>query len=246
MTGNGGQLSNEQARQLAESITHGDEYQLYLDPQRPHKPSEWENMLKEVAEQLQSWWDKFRELFHLKNKVEHHLTPSWTREAMTWGSRVLLVIVIMAVLYALIRWGIGAYKQYKAMLDAEKRHPTITLEERQLQKNEYLQLAESAYQAQQYREAIHYLFLAAVTQVISHEQFHASHALTNREILTHCDFACCSAPTSAAQHFTHLVHYDERNWFGFEPAQSTDYTAMLSEYQSFSSSLGTLSEVSHA
>lgn len=238
-------LSNEEARQLADSITHGAEYQIYLDPKRPHKPSDWERVLKQIGDQLQEWWDQFRELFHLKEHMQKKLSPPWTEEAMQWGLRALIVLLALVALYALVRWGLGVYKQYRLQRDAEKQHPVITLEARQQQKIEYLQLAEAAFNDQQYREAIHYLFLAAVTQVISHEQFHASKELTNREIITHCDFSQCVSPESAIRHFQHLVHHDERNWFGYEPVKAGDYKTMQAEYQSFTESLGVL-EVHHA
>lgn len=241
-------LNNDQLREMADTITQRDEYQLYLSHERPHKPSEWEQLIKQAMEQLQSLWDKFRELFHLKDKAQQNLTPPWTDEAIKWGLRALIVLVLLAALYAVIRWGISLYKGYRAQQALEKQHPVITMEERQLQQNEYLELADQAFLSQHYREAIHYLFLAAVTQVIAHDQFHASQELTNREILRHCDFSHCLSPDAATTHFDHLVHHDERNWFGLQPVQANDYATMQAEYRAFADSLGRLPmpEVLHA
>ncbi len=203
--------SNDEIRRQAREILQGEEFQQYI----PH----------EQQFNLMEWLMK-----HFKWKLPFEdQTSKWTWEIMAWGLKIVLVLLVVLILGLLIRY---LYRRLSAPDEAELTMGITEGERRQAQAS-YQQLASEALKAQDYRLAIHYLFLACVTQVIQDDAFHATDVMTNREIAAATDFSRFSQADRLKQLFHQMVFFDEPRWFGAMSAGESEYHSFETFYRDF-------------
>jgi hypothetical protein len=159
-----------------------------------------------------------------------------------WGIWPVVGYVFKGVLLLVALVGIG-YILYWIGLKIARRPVQeittygITSEQRQEAKDKFVKLASEALHQQDYRLAIHYLFLAAVSQVIKESSFHGTEFMTNREIAEASDFSDFGEPGQANRLFHQMVYFDEPRWFGQASVPEQDYRSFQQIYSQFSAYL---------
>lgn len=178
------------------------------------------------------FWKWLREFLNFKSPFELHGDPiPW--QLLGIGLKAILVLLVaFAALYT-IRWLIQKFAR------AEKRGTlhTVTQQQREAAQVMYTRQAQAALKAKDYRLAIHYLFLAAVSQVIEDARFHASEYMTNREIAGATDFSAFADAGQLSRLFQEMVFFDEPLWFGQGIVSEQDYQRFHQFYGQFAASL---------
>lgn len=205
-------LTNDQIRQEASQILMGEDFQRYSD-----KAAQWD------------FWRWLRE--HLNWQFPFESQSSLA----VWK---LLGVLLKFVLIALILWFVGylLYTLWKKLFSPSQeteQRLSVTSAERREARESYVRLAHEALSAQDYRLAIHYLFLATVSLVIRDTNFHQAEYMTNREIARLTDFSRFSRAGQLKAVFEMMVHFDEPRWFGTQPASQSDYEQFEQYYRAF-------------
>lgn len=177
------------------------------------------------------FWKWLREFFNFKWPFEVHGEIPW--QLLGIGLKAILVLLVaFAALYT-IRWLIQKFAR------AEKRGTlhTVTQQQREAAQAMYARQAQAALESKNYRLAIHYLFLAAVSQVIEDSRFHGSQYMTNREIAGASDFSAFADAGQLSRLFHEMVLFDEPLWFGQGLVSAQDYETFQQFYGQFAASL---------
>jgi hypothetical protein len=174
---------------------------------------------------------------HFKMKmppVEKTFGNRWIGESLGGFLQILFYGLLAALAIWVIYW---LWKKISAIKQTKKPAFKVSQAERQEARSQYLQQAEQAAQTQDYRLAIHCLFLAAVTQTIRDTDFHRAEFLTNRELANTMDFSGFQSSTHLSHLFNEMLQLDEPRWFGKTEASLSHYDSMRSLHSDFSTQL---------
>lgn len=223
-------MDNEEIRRRANDILQNQDFQQYQD-----KSQDW-------LSQLLKW---LHDLFHNKTP-DYGTSPGMKMDPAVWGlfaETLKLVVIAAAViaLLALIHWLVTTYLLHKGPVEEPGLH-VVSEQQRQEAQDMYLRMAHDALKDQDYRGAIHYMFMAAVSQVIRDSLFHGTKAMTNREIAGASDFSRFGQPQQMSLLFNQMVFYDEPRWFGTVDVSSNDVNQFQQIYGQFAAGLKHASE----
>lgn len=114
----------------------------------------------------------------------------------------------------------------------------VSQKQREEAREDYAKRAAEAFKHQDYRLAVHSLFLATVMMVIEDAFFKGTDSLTNREIASVTDFSRFPQAGRLNEVFYEMVYFDEPRWFGRQQTSLDDYQAFWDRYQEFLKRLG--------
>jgi hypothetical protein len=207
--------SNEEIRQEAALVLQGEDFQQYVA--RGESFDFWKWLMDKL-----NWQFPFETADATLSSINWTLVGYMVK--VFWV--LLVVTVVMYALYLLYMRFFGSQRQ-------EVEEIRITDDQRQEAQQSYARLATEALQRQDYREAMHYLFLASMSLVVRDSFFHNAEYMTNREIATNSDFSRFSQPQHLRGLFNDMVYFDEPRWFGNAPASQEDYEQFASYYSVF-------------
>ncbi len=204
-------LSNTQIRQQATQVLQQDAFQQYVDKTKHFDLLKW--LLKH---------------FHWKLPFEFGPPGS------VWMVIAYLFKTVL-ILLGLFLVGWLGYLLYQKLFRRPPAEAELSISEgeRIAAQESYTQLAGEALKHKDYRQAIHFLFLATVSRVIQDEHFHGAQYLTNREIAQSTDFSRFSQHQPLSQLFQTMVYFDEPRWFGREESGQSDYDEFNRYYETF-------------
>lgn len=182
---------------------------------------------------LQGFWDWLRDLFNF-NPI-----PAGAGDPMAWkvfGMMIKLALIIL-LLAAVAYLGYWIFTRFAGRPAGDVLYSGISDEARREARDNYNRLAESAMKNGEYRLAIHYLLLAAVSMVIRDAAFHATDFMTNRELAEASDFSRFRNAAQLNRLLRDMVHCDEPSWFGTVPVAEEDYRRFSGVYSQFQSGL---------
>jgi len=165
--------------------------------------------------------------------VEKTLSNRWIWEGLGHFLQILFYGLLLAIVIYMMYW---LWKKISTRKPS-KTGFIVSQAERQEAKIQYLQQAEQAAQSQDYRLAIHNIFMAAVTQTIRDTHFHKAEFLTNRELANVMDFSGFRSPEQLSRLLNEMLQTDEPRWFGTEEADLTHYNAIRAIHANFSNEL---------
>lgn len=205
-------MDNQDIRKQASDILSDPDFKQHLD-----------------SEPMFDFWDWLRKLFDVHPPKGHFADPiPW--QLLGVGLKVLLLLSALFGLWMLLRW--FWQKWFRREPAAER--PGISLQQRQDAQDMYASQAAAALKRQDYRQAVHYLFMAAVSQVIRDALFQGAEFMTNREIANATDFSRFQDPKRLNRLFNDMVYFDEPIWFGKDAVSEQTYQDFLRFYEQFS------------
>lgn len=166
--------------------------------------------------------------------VEKALGNRWIWDSLGGFLQIIFYGLLTALALWLIYW---LWKKISTMKQTTKSAFTVSQAERQEARSQYLQQAEQAAQAQDYRLAVHCLFMAAVTQTIRDTDFHRAEFLTNRELGNAMDFSGYQSSEHLIRLFNEMLQLDEPRWFGKTETSLPHYHSMRGLHLDFSKQL---------
>jgi hypothetical protein len=209
-------MDNEAIRSEAGRILTDPDFQQYYHKEQPF-----------------DFWRWLNDMLDFKMPFEpHYSSQSWAMFGMAFKG--IVIFLALAALVAVIYWIVSKLARRPP---PEVETYGITQEQRQEAKDKYARLAADALKEHDYRLAIHYLFLAAVSQVIKESSFHAADFMTNREIAESTDFSAFEQSGQVNRLFHEMVYFDEPRWFGRASVPEHDYQNFQQLYSRFSSYL---------
>lgn len=174
-------------------------------------------------------WNWLRKFFELP-KPHGRLYDPIPWQLLAVGLKVILVIAALGILFLSVRW---LYYRLLSRAKSTNDSYTVTQAQRQEAQEQYASQAAEALQHQDYRKAVHCLFLAAVSQVIRDSLFQGAEFMTNREIANATDFSRFSDAVRLNHLFNNMVYFDEPLWFGKDPVNEQHYHNFYQWYEQF-------------
>ncbi len=208
--------TNDQLRNEAHQILQGEDFQQYAPK-------------ADMAAWLKDLLQWFQEHFHFQFSPN----DAWTQHLVEMTIMGFAVVGILLLVFLL---GTLLHHLYKTLLPAGSEDTSgwvVSQAERHVAHASYSALAQTAFEQQDYRLAMHYLFLATVSLVVQEEYFQASEFLTNREVAQVSDFSYFPQARKIHDLFQQMVQFDEPRWFGHINASAEDYQHFLSWHQQF-------------
>lgn len=196
--------SNEQIREEASQVLQGEDFQRYLAGDESLDLGKW------LAQQL-NWKFSF--------EADPSLPP-FIWQALGFMLKGFFLILGLILLGYLLRI---CYRRFFTSGKDKTDKPEAISMQREVSRKSYNCLASEALLRQDYRQAMHYLFLAAMSSVIRDTLLQRAECLTNREIATMSDFSRFPHPQKLCSTFNKMVLFDEYYWFGEASATQADY-----------------------
>lgn len=165
--------------------------------------------------------------------LEKSFASKWIWDSLGGFLQILFYGLLLLIVVLMIYW-------FWKKISKKKRSQAgfiVSQAERLEARTNYLQQAEQAAQAQDYRLAMHSVFMAAVALAIQDVHFHKAEFLTNRELSHAMDFSSFCSPEELNLLFHEMLLMDEPRWFGTMEAHSKHYDAIRAIYSNFSSEL---------
>lgn len=210
-------LDNDAIRDEASQILENKDF-------RQFRPKE-ENFLQDL-------WDWFKDLF------DFGVGPASGGDPMVWK---LLGGLFKVGLILLLLFAVGYLAYWLFGLATGRKNPEVfygvSEQERKDARDSYTRLADDAFRSGDYRLAVHYLLLAAVSMVIRDNSFHTAEYLTNRELVHASDFSGRGNASQLNRMLHDMVLFDEPAWFGDGSLGEDDYRKFSAIYRDFQSGL---------
>ena len=229
-------LTNQALRNQARDILQGAEYQAYM----ADKPKPGDDWLSKWLDQIGQW---LHDLFRDHPPEVGDTGGKALEQFIHIGFFSVLVFVALVLLLALLWWGYTLVRAWLAARRRDNRLPVVTHADRQALQQSHCDAAAASLAAGDYRQAIHYLFLAATARLVDDAVFAVSDVMTGRELLAHCRLEATSPDLATALGQLHAI--DEPRWFGRQEALQTDYAVAQSAYEVFDRQLQCLQPVRH-
>jgi hypothetical protein len=218
-------MDNDAIRKAAKKVLSDPDFQQYQDPNP-----------------LADWLKALRDLFKFDMPEGVHGDPKiW--ELVGLGLKGLLIVLAVVAAGFLLKW---LYERYFQRRRPRVEEHVITQAQRLEAQELYARLAAEALQNQDYRQAIHYLFLASVSQVIRDSAFNGAEFMTSREIAGASDFSRFGNPQQISELFSTMIHFDEPRWFGNAGITEQDYRQFDGFYRQFVTGTKTTEAKTHA
>ncbi len=182
---------------------------------------------------LQGFWD------WLKDLLNFNPIPSGAGDPMAWkvfGMMIKLALIILLAA-AVAYLGYWLFSRFAGQAPPDALYSAITDADRREARDNYNRLAETAMKNGEYRLAMHYLLLAAVSMVIRDASFHATDFMTNRELAEASDFSRFRNAADLNRLLRDMVHFDEPSWFGTVQVAEADFRQFSQVYGQFQSGL---------
>ncbi|HEY9686936.1 MAG TPA: hypothetical protein V6C52_08190 [Coleofasciculaceae cyanobacterium] len=218
-------MDNDAIRKAAKKVLADPDFQQYQDP------NPFADLLKAL-----------RDMFKFELPEGLHGDPKiW--ELVGLGLKGLLIVLAVVAVGFVLKWLYGRYCQRRRPRIEEHM---VTQAQRLEAQELYARLAAEALQSQDYRQAIHYLFLASVSQVIRDSAFNGAEFMTNREIAGASDFSRFGNPQQISGLFNTMIHFDEPRWFGNASISEQDFRQFDGFYSQFVASTKATGGQTHA
>lgn len=211
-------MDNDQIRKAAKKVLEDPDFQQY-----------------QGGDPFADLWKQLRDMFKFDMPDEMKGDPAiW--QAVGMGLKLLAIVLAVIAVGFILKW---VYERYFTGRSRKVETHGVTLAQRQEAQDLYSRLAGEALQKHDYRSAIHYLFLASVSQVIRDSEFSGTEFMTNREIAGASDFSRFGNPRQVSTLFNTMVHFDEPRWFGKASISEQDFHQFDQFYRQFAASLKT-------
>jgi hypothetical protein len=222
-------MDNDAIRKAAKKVLEDPDFQ---QAQEPNPVMDW---LKTLSDDL---WKILRGMFNFGSPGD---LDAW--RVVGVGLKVLLIVLAVVAAGFILKW---LYERYFQRQRPRIEAYAVTRTQRQEAQELYARLASEALQSQDYRLAIHYLFLAAVSQVIRDADFNGAEFMTNREIAGASDFSRFGNPRQISELFNAMIQFDEPRWFGNADISEQDYRQFDGFYSQFAAVTRTEGGKTHA
>ena len=208
-------LSNAQIQEHAHRILQQDEFTT------TDSGSQQPNLLQWLMQTLQQWLSGLHIPLIKGNATMYNVLA----KAFVYG---LIAVLIAVPLGIAVFWIVKLFRKPKSPVQTG-----VTVAERRAANLSFTKLSEEALQKSNYRQAMHYLFLAAISWVIQDQFFHNAAFLTSREIAQAIDFSKVTSHMQLKSLFESMLNLDEPRWFGNIPTSSQDFEAFNGIFKQF-------------
>jgi hypothetical protein len=206
-------VDNSEIKKQAANILSEPDFKQHLNPEPVFNLGDW-----------------LKQFFDFPTTPRGHIADPIPWQLLGTGLKAILLLVALFGVVLLLRWVWFKWIHREIKMEL----PGITQQQRKEAQEMYAHQAADALKRQDYRLAVHYLFLAAVSQVIRDSLFQGAEFMTNREIANATDFSRFKEPGRLNRLFIDMVYFDEPLWFGQDAVTEQKYHDFLRFYEQFS------------